>query len=42
MLAQIQKDQRECDRQRLASRNLTLRQKTRLRAAQERADASPS
>ena len=42
VLAQIQKDQQERDRQRLASRNLTLRQKAQLRAAQERADASPS
>ncbi len=40
VLAQIQKDQQERDRQRLASRNLTLRQKARIRAARERSDAT--
>jgi hypothetical protein len=40
VLAQIQKDQQERDRQRLGSRNLTLRQKARIRAGQERADAT--
>jgi len=39
-LIQIQADQRERDRQRLASPKLTLRQKARIRADQERADAS--
>jgi transposase len=33
VLAQVQKDQQERDRQRLASRNLTLREKERIRAA---------
>jgi transposase len=43
VLTQIQADQRERDRQRLASRTLTLRQKGRIRAAQVRADsATPS
>lgn len=41
VLAQIQKDQQERDRQRLASRKLTLRQKERIRAAQARAHAPP-
>jgi len=40
VLSQIRADQQERDRQRLASRNLTLRQKTRIRAARERADAT--
>ncbi len=40
VLAQIQRDQQERDRQRLASRNLTLRQKERIRAAQARAHAA--
>ena len=39
-LAQIQKDQQERDRQHLANRNLTLRQKARIRAAREQADAA--
>ena len=38
----IREGQQERDRQRLASRHLTLRQKRRIRAAQERVDASPS
>jgi len=38
-LARIQEAQQERDRQRLANPNLTLRQKSRIRAAQERADA---
>ena len=43
VLAQIQADQRERDRQRLANPKLTLRQKERIRAAQGRADlAAPS
>jgi hypothetical protein len=37
---QIQADQQERDRQRLASPKLTLRQKARIRANQERADIS--
>jgi transposase len=40
VLAQIQADQQERDRQRLAGRNLTLRQKARIRAARERAGAT--
>jgi hypothetical protein len=40
VLAQIQRDQQERDRQRLASRSLTLRQKERIRAAQARACAA--
>jgi len=40
VLMQIQADQRERDRQRLASPSLTLRQKERIRAAQQRASAS--
>jgi hypothetical protein len=39
VLAQIQADQRERDRQRMASPKFTLRQKERVRAAQARADA---
>ena len=39
MLAQIQADQQERDRQRMASPKLTLQQKEQLRAAQARADA---
>jgi hypothetical protein len=42
VLMQIQADQRERDRQRLASPSLTLRQKHRIRAAQQRATASAS
>jgi hypothetical protein len=38
--AQIQQDQQERDRQGLASRNLTLRRKARIRAARERANAT--
>ena len=38
-LARIQEAQQQRDRQRLANPNLTLRQKSRIRAAQERADA---
>ncbi len=42
-LSQIRADQQERDRQRLARRNLTLRQKARIRAAPERADkAAPA
>jgi len=37
---QIQAEQRERDRQRLASPNLTLWQNRRIRAAQQRATAS--
>jgi hypothetical protein len=40
VLTQIQADQRERDRQRLASPKLTLRQKERIRAAQARAAAA--
>ena len=40
VLTQIQADQRERDRQRLASPKLTLRQKERIRAAHARADAA--
>ena len=40
VLTQIQADQRERDRQRLASSKLTLRHKERLRAAQARAQAA--
>ena len=40
VLAQIRADQQERDRQRLAHPKLTLRQKDRIRAARERADAS--
>jgi hypothetical protein len=40
VLAQIQKDQQERDRQRLAGRKLSLRQKERIRAAQVRVDAA--
>ena len=40
VLTQIQADQQERDRQRLASRDLTLREKARIRAAQEEADAA--
>lgn len=40
VLAQIQKDQQERDRRRLASPTLTLRQKPRIRSAWERADAT--
>jgi ribosomal protein L15E len=40
VLTRIQADQQERDRQRLASPNLTLRQKDRIRAAQERAEES--
>jgi len=39
VLSQIRADQRERDRQRLARPNLTLRQKARIRAAQEQAGA---
>jgi hypothetical protein len=39
VLTQIQAEQRERDRQRLASPKLTLRQKQRIRATQARADA---
>jgi hypothetical protein len=39
VLIQIQADQRERDRQRLASKKLTLRQKARIRADQDRANA---
>ena len=39
VLAQIQADQQERDRQRMASPKLTLRQKERIRAAQARANA---
>ena len=42
VLAQIQKDQQERDRQRLASPKLTLRQKEQIPAAQARATAAPS
>jgi hypothetical protein len=38
--ARIREAQQERDRQRPANPNLTLRQKSRIRAAQERADAS--
>jgi len=38
-LARIQEAQQQRDRQRLANPNLTLRQKSRIRAAQERVDA---
>lgn len=40
VLAQIQKDQLERDRERLAHPKLTLRQKARIRAARKRADAT--
>jgi hypothetical protein len=40
VLAQIQRDQQERDRKRLASRSLTLRQKERIRATQARAEAA--
>jgi transposase len=40
VLAQIQKNQQERDRARLASRKLTLRQKERIRAAKARATAA--
>lgn len=40
VLTLIQADQRKRDNERLASRNLTLRQKERLRAARQAADAS--
>jgi hypothetical protein len=40
VLALIQADQRKRDNDRLASRNLTLRQKQRIRAAREAADAA--
>jgi hypothetical protein len=39
VLAQIQADQQERDRQRMASPKLTLRPKERIHAAQARADA---
>jgi hypothetical protein len=42
MLAQIQRDPQKRDRQRLASRNLTLRQKARIRASRKRAEAEAS
>jgi hypothetical protein len=43
VLAQIQRDQQGRDRERLASRKLTLRQKERIRAAQARPkEAAPS
>jgi transposase len=42
VLSKIRSDQQERDRQRLASRNLTLRQKNRLRVAMTHADASSS
>ena len=38
-LSQIRRDQQKRDRQLLASRNLTIRQKNRIRAAAARADA---
>ena len=38
--ARIQEAQQEGDRQRLGNPNLTLRQKSRIRAAQGRADAA--
>jgi len=40
VLSKIRRDQQERDRQRLASRRLTIRQKNRIRAAMTRADAS--
>jgi len=40
VLSKIQRDQQERDRQRLARRSLTNRQKTRIRSAAARADAS--
>ncbi|MEE8508943.1 MAG: hypothetical protein V3T07_07760 [Myxococcota bacterium] len=40
VLAQIQTGQQERDRQRLAGRNLTLRQKDRIQVAREGADAA--
>ncbi len=42
VLSKIRCDQRERDRQRLASRKLTIRQKHRIRGAMARADASGS
>jgi hypothetical protein len=42
VLAQIQKDQQGRDRQRLASRNPTLRQKARIRASRKRAEPGAS
>ena len=40
VLSKIRNDQQERDRQRLASRNLTIRQKNRIRATMAHADAS--
>jgi len=40
VLRKIRMDQQERDRQRLASRKLTIRQKKRIQAAKERADVS--
>jgi transposase len=42
VLSKIQHDQQERDRQRLARRSLTIRQKNRIRGAAARADASTS
>ncbi len=42
VLSKIRRDQQERDRQRLASRRLTIRQKNRIRGAMTRADASGS
>jgi hypothetical protein len=42
VLSKIQHDQQERDRQRLARRSLTIRQKNRIRGAAARADASAS
>ena len=42
VLSQIRRDQQERDRQRLARRSLTNRQKTRIRSAAARANASGS
>jgi len=41
VLSKIRSDQQERDRQRLARRSLTIRQKNRIRTATARADASP-
>ena len=40
VLSMIQRDQQERDRQRLARRSLTIRQKDRIRGAAARADAA--
>ena len=42
VLSKIQRDQQERDRQRLARRSLTIRQKNRIRSAAARVDASGS